>query len=62
MTTDLEKSGDSVGSDAPVLIRNQILQVDVAGCHTIRVDEGKSSQSAGCSEFQGGLSRRKEEL
>lgn len=50
--TYLEQSGDSIGGNAPVLIRDEVLQVNVAGSDALGVVESKSSKCSGSSEFE----------
>ena len=55
---DLEKSSDSVSRNAPVLVRNQEFQVNVASYNAGRLGEGERSKCPSGREFQNRLGRR----
>ena len=58
----LEEGGDGQGGDGPVAVRDEVLQVQVAGCHCGRVGHGHLVEGSHGSKPQGWFRRGAEQL
>ena len=62
LNTDLEQSGDGIGSYTPIRVCDQILEIDVASSDTSRVLQGQRRQCTCGGELECRFGRREEKL
>ena len=58
----LQECGDGQGGDAAVTVRDEVLQIHIAGGDSVRMDHSNAVQGLHSREPDGGLGRGQEHL